>query len=238
MNICPNCAAEVKESSKYCGVCGTPLFEVNSRYVVYNYHQHYAKKHHATVSFGKLYGMSLLALIPAFAAAIICPLIMPDGIEVMVIPIILTLAGIAAMIFIIQRQKPFFVAARQAIVYDNETQKYYLLRFNGETYSGWNTSTRAGAAIMTISYWEKEAKKAQHDNYCTELVQSYQEGTLKKPSIFSQAPVSVYELTSAVPVQRTAKSAVYRYRSQDGKEKTVEIANAYPLFDQFGKGET
>ena len=231
--ICPKCNSETKEGASYCGNCGTALFQEDERYTVYNYHRKFARENGASTSFGSIYGKAMLIMVPAILAAVICPFLGEEMWVWLGIPLSVTLLSLGGVIGMTVSKAPYFNAAQQAIVLDRENQKYYLVRFHGNQISGWDTASRAAAALYNAGVREEETRKAQMDAFCIQVVSEYQEGQ-HQPSaarkFFVGSELTIIELNDLEVTKKTKKATICAYTNKKGRRKNILIPNAYPDF--------
>lgn len=233
MSNCPECGNPIGEKAAYCGACGSPLTELSDRYAVYNYSAKVAKTNGAYVTFGKVYGKALLFMMPALIAAIICPIVFGDKLEYSLgIPLALAAMALACIILYTVSQAPFVNAAQQTLVFDRERRMYYLVRFHQNQVNGWDTATRAAAALHNADARKHDKEYAQKDALCIQLVEEYQkEGN--QPSAVMQfffgSDMSVIELKDLKVTKRTQKAATCTYTDIKNKSKKLLVPNVYPF---------
>lgn len=233
--ICPKCRRQIEDGVYFCGACGTPLFRGADNYIVYNYSQSLAKRNGAYISFKKVLDISMLIMVPAIISACITPIFEKSiGFGLTLgIPLLSALVGIAAIIWLTLSMATYLNAPQQTIVFDKGRNKYYIVRFNGETISGWNTKTRAAAAIHNLVVRAEESAKAQVDPLSIQAVADYQ-NNLNQPSATDRflwgSDLLVIEFNQVTNVKQTQKYTIYEYTDKKDKRKKIRIPNVYSGF--------
>lgn len=230
---CPKCNREVNEDASYCGACGAALFQEDIRYTIFNYHAKFARENGASASLGSIFGNAMLMMVPAIAAAVVCPLMGEQMWLWLGIPLGGAIVSLAGVIGMTVAKAPYFNAPQQAIVLDNEKQMHYLVRFHGDQLHGWDTASRMAAALYNDGVRQEDSRRAQADAFVVQLITDYQEGKHQPSSVrrfFVGSELSVIELNQPKVLKKTRKGTTYAYTDKNGRKKKVLIPNAYPNF--------
>ena len=214
--LCPHCGAPLPAGAFFCGRCGAGQpGTAADRYDIFPYDAAYARQHGACVTFGQLLSRGL--------AYVLCPLVLlffGDG--WMLAGLLLSLAGVAALVLDTCLSRRYFLAQQSAVVRERGSDTLYYVTLTGDTDAGFDAATRAAAAAHNLENARRQGRLARIGGVIVSEVDRYRRGE-NRYSIWTGGDVRVTELRRPFVLRAARRCTLYAYETADGRQRRFRL---------------
>ena len=225
--LCPHCGATLPAGAFFCGRCGAGQpGTAAERYDIFTYDAAYARQRGACVTFGRLLGRGL--------AYVLCPLVLlffGDG--WMLAGLLLSFAGVAALVVDTCLSRRYFLARQSAVVRERGSDTLYYVTLTGDTDVGFDAATRAAAAAHNLENARRQGRLARIGAVIVSEVERYRRGE-NRYNIWTGGDVRVTELRRPFVLRTARRYTLYAYETADGRQRRFRLPACFPGLAEDG----